>query len=141
MGILFSIGAAIFFALSHIAVRRGVTKLGVPTGTIIMLSSGTLTLLLIAVFYEGGIIQYSPNIVSLSFFALAGVIHFLGGWGFQNASASRIGATRVSAMASLTPLFAAFLAFVSFDEAVNGYILGGIAMIAIGMYFIATSKE
>ena len=141
MGILFSIGAAIFFALSHIAVRRGVSKLGVSTGTFIMLSSGTLVLLLIAFIHDDVLLIYSSNLSGLFFFALAGVIHFIGGWGFMNASASRIGATRVSAMASLTPLFAALLAFVSLGETVNRYILGGTFLIVFGIYFIVTSKE
>ena len=44
MGILYSIGAAIFFALSVISVRRGVSQLGVFTGTVIMLSGGAVFL-------------------------------------------------------------------------------------------------
>ena len=137
----FAIGAAIFFALSHIAVRRGVSKLGVSTGTAIMLSSGTLVLLLIAFIYDDVLVIYSTSFSGLYYFALAGIIHFIGGWGFMNASASRIGATRVSAVASLTPLFAALLAFISLGETVNGYILFGIFLIVFGIYFIATSKE
>jgi drug/metabolite transporter (DMT)-like permease len=141
MDILFSIAAAIFFALSHIAIRRGVSKLGVSTGTAIMLSSGTLVLLLIAFLVDDVQIVYSSDLSSLLFFAFAGVIHFIGGWGFMNASASRIGATRVSAMASLTPLFAAVLAFLALGEILNGYIVAGIFLIVIGIYFVATSKE
>ena len=141
MGILFSICASIFFSLTHIAVRRGVSKLGVSTGTAIMLSSGTLALMLIAFIYDDVLIINSSSFSGLFFFALAGVIHFIGGWGFMNASASRIGATRVSAMASLTPLFAALLAFISLGETVNGYILLGVLLIVLGIYFITTSKE
>lgn len=141
MGILYSISAAIFFSLSHIAIRRGVSKLGVSTGTAIMLSSGTIVLLLIAFLSDDVSIVYSSDVSSLLFFAFAGVIHFLGGWGFMNASASRIGATRVSAMASLTPLFAAILAFIALGETVNVYILAGIFLIVLGIYFVATSKE
>ena len=141
MDILLSIGAAIFFSLSHVTVKRGVSKLGISTGTLIMLSSGALVVLLIAFIYEGVLPIYSSNLSGLFFFALAGVIHFTGGWGFMNASASRIGATRVSAMASLTPLFAALFAFVSLGETVNGYILVGIFLIVFGIYFIVTSKE
>jgi drug/metabolite transporter (DMT)-like permease len=141
MDILFSISAAVFFSLSHIAIRRGVSKLGVSTGTAIMLSSGALILLVIAFFFDDVHIVYAADGSSLLFFAAAGVIHFLGGWGFMNASASRIGATRVSAMASLTPLFAAILAFVALGEILNGYIVAGIGLIVMGIFMVATSKE
>ncbi len=40
MGIVFSLLAALFFSLSHITVRKGVTKLGVSSGTLIMLLAG-----------------------------------------------------------------------------------------------------
>jgi drug/metabolite transporter (DMT)-like permease len=92
-----------------------VSKLGVSTGTAIMLSSGTLALLLISFIYDDVQVVNSANFLGLLFFALAGIIHFIGGWGFMNASVSRIGVTRVGALAGLTPLFAASLAFISLD--------------------------
>jgi len=61
MGILFSIGASIFFSLTHIAVRRGVSKLGVSTGTAIMLSSGTLSLMVIAFIYDDVLVINSSS--------------------------------------------------------------------------------
>jgi drug/metabolite transporter (DMT)-like permease len=141
MGILFSIVAAIFFALSHIAVRRGVTKLGVSTGTAIMLLSGTVTTIITAFLFDDVNLLYSANYPGLFYFAFAGVIHFIGGWGFQNASSSRIGATRVSAIVSITPLFAALLAFISLNQILNWTMLLGIFLIMIGIYAITTSKE
>lgn len=141
MDILFSIGAAVFFALSQIFVKRGVSKLGVSTGIAVMLFSGTLALLLIAFIYEDISVDYLINFPALLSFALAGIIHFIGGWGFMNASASRIGVTRVSALTGLTPLFAALLAFISLNETVNGYIVMGIFLIVFGIYFTSTSKE
>jgi len=141
MGILFSIGASIFFALSQITVKRGVSKLCVSTGIAIMLFSGTLALLLIAFIYDDAPIVYSPRFSDLLFFALAGVFHFIGGWGFMNASARRIGVTRVSALTGLTPLFAASLAFISLNETVNKYIVMGIFLIVFGLFLTSTSKE
>jgi drug/metabolite transporter (DMT)-like permease len=141
MGILFSIAAAICFSLSHISVRQGVSKLGVAAGTAIMLVTGTVTTLILALIIEGTQIVFAASIPGLLYFALAGLIHFNGGWGFMNASASRIGATRVSAMTSLTPLFAAIFAFFTLDQKLNGYIIIGILLIVIGIYTITTSKE
>jgi drug/metabolite transporter (DMT)-like permease len=141
MGIAFSIGAAVFFSLSHIFVRRGVGELGVPIGTSIMLAMGSVTTILIALFVEGTQILLTASLTGLLYFAIAGAIHFVGGWGFMNASASRIGATRVSAMASLTPLFAAILAFFTLDETLNWYVATGILLITIGIYLTATSRD
>ncbi len=75
------------------------------------------------------------------FFALGGVIHFLGGWGFQNASASRIGPTRLSAMTGSTPLFAAIMAFILLNQVVNLYVLGGIILIVIGILVISLGEN
>ena len=136
MGIFFSIWAALFFSLSHITLRKGVTKLGVSSGTIIMLLAGTLTTLVIALILEGMQVLSPVNLVSILYFALGGVIHFLGGWGFQNASASRIGPTRLSAMTGSTPLFAVFLAFITLNQAANIYILAGIFLIVGGIFTI-----
>jgi drug/metabolite transporter (DMT)-like permease len=83
----------------------------------------------------------SLDVSGIQYFALAGIIHFVGGWGFMNSSASRIGATRVSALASLTPLFAALIAFVTLNQTLNIYIVGGIVLVAVGLFFIATNKE
>jgi drug/metabolite transporter (DMT)-like permease len=136
MGIFFSVWAAFFFSISHITVRKGVTKLGVSSGTIIMLLSGTVTALTIAFILEGVQVLRSADLVSIMYFALGGVIHFLGGWGFQNLSASRIGPTRLSAMTGATPLFAALLAFFTLNQVVNLYILAGILLIASGIFTI-----
>jgi len=141
MGILFSVLAAFFFSLSHIAVRKGVTKLGVSSGTIIMLLAGTISTLVIALIMEGVEVLRPLNLTSILYFALGGVIHFLGGWGFQNASASRIGPARLSAMTGSTPLFATILAFFSLNQVVNIYISAGILLIVIGILTITLGEK
>ena len=141
MGIFFSFWAALFFSLSHITLRKGVTKVGVSSGTIVMLLAGTISTVSIALILEGVQILQPLNVTAISYFALGGVIHFLGGWGFQNASASRIGPTRLSAMTGSTPLFAAFLAFISHDQTLNIYILLGILLIVIGVATITLGGD
>ena len=106
-----------------------------------MLLAGTISTLLIALVLEGVDVLNPLNLGSLLFFALGGVIHFLGGWGFQNASASRIGPARLSAMTGSTPLFATILAFFSLNQVVNIYILAGILLIVIGILAITVGEE
>lgn len=141
MGITLSIGAAILFAVSQISVRQGVMKLGVSTGVALMLLSATLSTAILAFLLDKVEILLSASISGVLFFAMAGVIHFIGGWGFLNASASRIGPTRVGATTSMTPLFAAVLALVSLNQSMNQYIIGGIMMIVLGIYIVSTSEE
>lgn len=141
MGILFAVSAAAFFSLSHITVRQGVQKVGVRAGTGIMLLSGTALTTIIAFLLHGVEPLRSTSISGVLNFAAAGVIHFLLGWIFINNASLRIGATRVSAMTSVTPLFATLIAFFTLRQSVNLTILGGIILITLGIYAIATSKE
>ncbi|MBN1266731.1 MAG: DMT family transporter [Anaerolineales bacterium] len=141
MGILLSLSAAFFFALSQLSIRQGVQKLGVSAGIVIMLAAGTVITLLVALLVEGIQPLQAAGAEGLLYFAAAGVIHFLGGWGFMNASASRIGATRVNAMTTLTPLFATMLAFLTLKQAVNSTILFGIFLITIGIFAITSSEQ
>jgi len=141
MGIIFSLLAALFFSLSHITIRKGVIKLGVSSGTIIMLFAGTISTLMIAILLEGFEVLSPLNLTSLMFFAAGGAIHFLGGWGFQNASASRIGPARLSAMTGSTPLFATILAFISLNQIVNIYIAAGVLLIVIGILAITLGEN
>ena len=140
MGIFLSLWASLFFSINLITVRKGVTKLGVPTGTIIMLLTGAVSTLLIALIQEGVQVLWPVKLESLMYFVLGGVIHFLGGWGFQNASAARIGPMRLGAMIGSTPLFAVILAFIFLNQVVNFYILLGIFLIVVGVLTITTGK-
>ncbi len=141
MGIIYALAAALFFSLSHITLRKGVTRLGVSSGMIIMLLSGTASTLIIALSVEGIDFLLPINWTSILFFVLGGLVHFLGGWGFQNASASRIGPTRLSAMTGSTPLFAAVLAFITLNQSLNVYLLSGILLIMIGVGAIALGSK
>ena len=141
MGIFYSILAALLFSLSHITIRKGVMKLGVSSGTIIMLLAGTVSTLLIALILEGVQVLRPVNVISILYFSLGGMIHFLGGWGFQNASASRIVPTRLSTMTGSTPLFATILAFLSLQQVVNIYILAGIFLIFTGILTVTIGKN
>jgi len=141
MGILLAISASAFFSLSHLTVRQGVQKVGPTVGTGIMLVAGILTTTSMALALDGVLPLQTASGRGVLFFALAGVVHFLGGWGFMNAAASRIGATRVSAMTSVTPMFATLMAFLLLGQTVNLVILAGIALMTFGIYAITTSKE
>ena len=112
-----------------------------PTVLVIEDAAATRRLVELSLALEGFEVLSPLNLTSILFFAAGGVIHFLGGWGFQNASASRIGPARLSAMTGSTPLFATILAFISLNQVVNIYILAGVLLIVIGILAITLGEK
>jgi drug/metabolite transporter (DMT)-like permease len=137
-GAVWAIGAAVVFSLGHVAIRKAVGTVGVTFGTAIMLIAATLTVGLAALLFEDRGIIANATREGVLFFATAGAIHYIGGWGFMNASTRLVGAARMSAITGVTPLFAALLAVLTLQESLNIYLALGIVMIVIGAYFIAT---
>src|SRR5688572_9008624 len=122
MGAAWAIGAAVVFSLGHVAIGMGVGTLGVRLGTAIMLVVATLTVSLAALMIDDVHVLATASRAGIFYFVLAGLIHFIGGWGFMNASTRLIGASRMSAITGITPLFAALLAIASLNESLNLYI-------------------
>jgi len=137
-GAMWAIGAAAIFSLGHVAIRKAVGTVGVAFGTAIMLIVATLTVGLAALALEDRAIIANATRDGVIFFAIAGLIHYIGGWSFMNASTRLVGAARMSAITGVTPLFAALLAMLTLQESLNLYLALGILMIVAGAYFIAT---
>ena len=138
-GVLWAIGSAVVFSLGHVAIRMGVGTLGVRLGTGIMLFVATLTVSLAALWIDDVQVLATATRAGIFYFVMAGLIHFIGGWGFMNASTRLIGASRMSAITGVTPLFAAVLAIASLNEMLNLYIGLGILLIVFGVVLIAMS--
>jgi drug/metabolite transporter (DMT)-like permease len=138
-GAFWAVSAAVVFSLGHVAIRKGVGLLGVRLGIAIMLVVGTLTVCLSALLIEDLQILRTASWAGILYFAIAGLIHFIGGWGFMNASTRLIGAARMSAITGVTPLFAVILAVTSLNERLNLYIGLGTVFIILGVYLIARS--
>lgn len=67
-------------------------------------------------------------------FAVAGLIHFVGGWTLLNLSQKRLGAARTSPLIATTPLFAVVIAWLTLDEVPGALELAGMATIVAGVY-------
>jgi drug/metabolite transporter (DMT)-like permease len=140
LGALLAIAAAVFFSLNILTVKRGVMRVGMVQGMAIMLVVGTITIILAALIFEGPQAILRASGLSLLYFSAAGIIHFLGGWGFLNSSARLIGSARLSAMTSLTPVFAGLIALVALQEKLNLFSSFGLVFIVAGLYLTTTSK-
>lgn len=137
-GALWALGSAVVFSLGHVALRKGVGTLGVAFGTAVMLMGAVVTVSLAALVFDDLDVLLSASRAGVLFFASAGLIHFVGGWGFMNASTRLVGAARMSAITGITPLFAALLAIATLHESLSLYVAAGILLIVAGTYFIAT---
>jgi DME family drug/metabolite transporter len=74
---------------------------------------------------------------ALADFALAGLVHFLGGWSLLNLSQKRIGAARTSPLLTTAPVFGVVLALVTVGQVPGGVALGAIAVMCLGAYLVA----
>ena len=138
-GAIWAIVAALSFSLGHVASSKGVRTSGVALGMTLMLAGATVVGLLGALAVDGWGTLAAGTGAAIGLFVAAGIIHFVGGWGFMAASIRLIGPSRMSAITGLTPMFAALLAVAFLNETLDPYIGAGIAVIVAGTYFIATS--
>lgn len=138
-GVYFAIGAAIIFSLGHVAIRRAIGTLGVINGIAVMLVSATAVISLSTLLLEDPSVIKRATLAGIFYFALAGLVHFIAGWGFMNASTRLIGAARMSAITGITPFFAALLAILTLHESLNIFTGMGIAAIMAGTYLIANN--
>src|SRR6266516_561543 len=137
-GAIWAIVAALSFSLGHVALSKGIRISGIALGTALMLAAATVVGAVSALTIDGWGALMAGTGAGVAFFVAAGTVHFVGGWGFMNASARLIGPSRMSAITGVAPLFAAVLALATLHESMNLYLgVGRVALVA-GSYFVAT---
>ena len=70
-------------------------------------------------------------------FALAGLLHFLGGWSLLNLSQHRIGAARTGPLLTTVPVFGVVIAAVTIGQLPGAVTLLAIALMCAGAYLVA----
>jgi drug/metabolite transporter (DMT)-like permease len=71
-------------------------------------------------------------------FAIAGIVHFVGGWTFLNISQQRIGAARTSPLLTTAPLFGVIIAAIVFQDLPSGLQLLAMVPMVLGAYLVAS---
>src|SRR5215218_8981670 len=71
-------------------------------------------------------------------FALAGLLHFFGGWSLLNLSQHRIGAARTGPLLTTVPVFGVVVAAVTIGQLPGALTLLAIALMCGGAYLVAT---
>lgn len=132
-GVVWAALAGILFGLFQSINRLALVDLDVIASTFVQLLACT-AFLFVALLVQGTDQLDALTVGSVATFAVAGVIHFLGGWTLLNLSQKRIGAARTSPLLATTPLFGAAIAAVTLDELPDALELVGVALIVAGVY-------
>ena len=136
-GALWALGAAVFFSLNQIAARKAMVTLGVGFGTGVVLVVGLVTGAVAALLIAGPGVLVSATRAGILYFLLAGLIHYLGGSIFMNASVQLIGAARLGSLTAAIALFSTLLAVIFLNETVTAVMGIGIGLIVVGTYLVA----
>lgn len=113
---MWAVVAALTFGLFQSVNRASLLELDVFESTFIQLlvSFMVLFLFVLATGELGRLTTIPP--AGYGYFALSGVVHFLGGWTLLNQSQKVIGAARTSPLLASTPLFGTILAVLTLGE-------------------------
>lgn len=132
-GVVWAALAGIAFGVFQSVNRLALVELGVIASTFVQLLACT-AFLLVALAIQGAEHLDALTAGAIAAFAIAGLIHFLGGWTLLNLSQKHIGAARTSPLLATTPLFGAALAAVALDEIPDALELVGVGLIVAGVY-------
>lgn len=131
--------AASGFGLSAVFIKAAMSSVSVKTATVMSLISSTVVTMGFAfLLHFGEIMSLSPK--AFLWFALAGLITFLGGRLLNFQAISLVGASKASAVVSSTPLFAAILAVSFLNENISTMLAIGTMMIVTGIALVVMQE-
>jgi drug/metabolite transporter (DMT)-like permease len=106
--------------------------------TFVQLGTATVALALasLAAGRLGGVLD--APLWAIGDFAVAGLLHFLGGWSLLNLSQHRIGAARTGPLLTTVPVFGVVIAAVAIGQLPGALTLFAIGLMCTGAYVVAT---
>lgn len=136
-GVIWAVIAGLTLGSFQLAHRRAGQEFDIHRGTFLLLLVSLVVLI--------GASLFSPDLGQLRTvswagwlnFALAGLVHFVGGWTLLSISQKKIGAARTGSLMGATPLFGTILAFLLLGETVSLLETGAILMIVIGVVLVS----
>lgn len=137
-GVAWAAVAGVLFGLFQSVNRVTLVDMDVYASTFVQLVVCS-AFMIGALVLQGGGGVHRLTATAVGNFALAGLIHFVGGWTLLNMSQKRLGAARTSPLIATTPLFAVIVAGLTLHEIPGAVELVGIAMVVAGVY--ATQLE
>lgn len=139
-GVVWAAVAGVSFGVFQSVNRATLVEMDVYESTFIQLLASSVVLVgaLVLVRETGQLAGLSMR--ALLNFALAGLVHFLGGWTLLNMSQKQVGAARTSPLLATTPLFGTVLAVVTLREIPGAVAVLGMLTIVVGVYVIQLDR-
>ena len=137
-GVLWATLAGIGFGLFQVINRRAGRNMDVYQATFILLFVSAVILTIASLVTEDLSLLAAAPLSALVNFGLAGIIHFFLGWTLLSVSQKRVGAARTGALVGATPLFAAIIGALLFNEFLNWPVALGITLVIAGVYIVST---
>ena len=140
MGALLAVTAALCWAIGAILARLGLQGgIKASTGTFISTISSLVLLGGLALIINfKDVLQLS--LAAVAWFAVIGVINYVGGRQFNYSAIRRIGVTKASPLFASAPLFAFIFAVIFLGESVNPALIIGTLTIVGGIGLVVTSQ-
>jgi drug/metabolite transporter (DMT)-like permease len=139
---LWAAASGIGFGLFQGLNRRAVRDIADPyASTFVQLAvaAAVLVAVMFATGEEAGVGEASAW--GITAFALAGIVHFLGGWTFLNISQLRIGAARTSPLLTTAPVFGAVAAAIVYQQFPSSVALLAMVPMVAGAYIVSTRSR
>jgi drug/metabolite transporter (DMT)-like permease len=141
-GALWAAVSGIGFGLFQSLNRRAVRDIEDPyASTFIQLAIAAIVLVFITLGSGDESALGEASAWGIIAFALAGIVHFLGGWTFLNISQRRIGAARSSPLLTTAPIFGVAIAAIVFQELPSALALLAMVPMVVGAYLVSSQPR
>ncbi|MEE9202815.1 MAG: DMT family transporter [Dehalococcoidia bacterium] len=135
IGIGFSLLAALGFGVSAVLVRPGLAHISFTLGTFVSVVASMLFIGTIAALTDFSAL-FSVSLAALAWFAVLGLLSFAMGRLFYYRGIARLGVARAAPIVGATPLVAAVLAILVYQEALSYLLALGVTTVVIGIVII-----
>lgn len=132
--------AGVGFGVFQTLNRRAVVDMDAYVSTFLQLLTAAAVVGAASVATENLSALEQAGAAGIGWFALAGIVHFFGGWTFLNLSQKRIGAARTSPLLATVPLFGVLLAAATLGELPGAVSVIGIAVMLSGVYLVVVER-
>ena len=134
-GIVYALIAGLFWGTSPVLVKRGLVNSNVSAATVYQQAAILFTLIVLTLFEEN-ILNGAISRIAILIFAATGVVGAYLGRTLFVRSVAQIGASRAQSLNNSSPLVTVLLAGLFLGEQLTPAVLGGVALIVSGVFFI-----
>jgi drug/metabolite transporter (DMT)-like permease len=138
-GIIYALGAGLFWGTSPVLVKRGMAGADVSAATLYQQATILLTLLVSALL-EGNLFASTIPLRAVFIFAATGVVGAYMGRTLFVRSVAQIGASRAQSLNNSSPLITVLLAAAVLGEPLSLAVLIGVMFIVSGVFFVTQSE-